>query len=110
MSPEGENVFNEEQLKLFDYLNDSVLIYNRDGRLVFTNKVYEDLLGITREYARARVWGKHLSEASIHYRDVLEVIETGVPKLHYKALVEKGHDEGYEDRTKQYSYSGRNSI
>lgn len=42
-------MFNEEQLKLFDYLNDSVLIYNRDGRLVFTNKVYEDLLGITRE-------------------------------------------------------------
>jgi transcriptional regulator with PAS, ATPase and Fis domain len=86
-------VFNEEQLKLFDYLNDSVLIYNRDGRLVFTNKVYEDLLGITREYARARVWGKHLSEASIHYRDVLEVIETGVPKLHYKALVEKAGAE-----------------
>ena len=86
-------MFNEELLKLFDYINDSVLIYNREGRLVFTNKVYEDLLGISRKYAKARVWGKHLSEASIHYRYVLEVIETGIPKIHCNVLVEKAGAE-----------------
>lgn len=90
---EGEILFNEELLRLFDYINDSVLIYNREGRLVFTNKVYEDLLGISRKYARARVWGKHLSEASIHYRYVLEVIETGIPKIHCNVLVEKAGAE-----------------
>lgn len=90
---EGEILFNEELLKLFDYINDSVLIYNREGRLIFTNKVYEDLLGISRDYARARVWGKHLSEASIHYRDVLEVIDTGIPKIHCNVLVEKAGAE-----------------
>lgn len=80
-------------LNLFEHVNDSVLIYNREGKLVFTNKAYEDLLGITREYAEKIVWGKHVSEGSIHYRYVLSVMETGVPRVRCNMLVEKAGAE-----------------
>ncbi len=68
-------------LKILDNVNDSVLIYDREGKLIFTNKAYESLLGINREYASKRVWGKHISDASINYEVILEVLETGIPKL-----------------------------
>jgi PAS domain S-box-containing protein len=86
-------VLGEELLNVFDHSNDSILIYNKDGNLVFTNRMYEELLGITRDYAKENVWGKHLSQASIHSEYILEVIKTGKPKIRHNILVEKAGAE-----------------
>lgn len=80
-------------IDILDRMNDSILLYNKNGYLEFTNKSYDELLGINREYAKKQVWGKHISKATIHPEPVLEVLETGIPKYNHRFLVEKAGAE-----------------
>ena len=74
-------------------MNDCILIYDSEGYLAFTNKSYESILGIDRDYAKAKVWGKHISEATIKPETVLQVLKTGEPKYNNRFLAEKAGAE-----------------
>lgn len=75
-------------LEVLDLINDSALIYDKNGILVYTNRSYEKLLAVDRDYAVNNIWGKTIFDSTLKHDYFFKALYGNIIQEH-KILVEK---------------------
>ncbi len=74
--------------EILDLIHDFVLVVDSNGHLCYTNSAYERMLGLTRDYVRKNIWGKHLSTL-IYDSELQDVILSGKRVIDLRRVIEK---------------------
>ncbi|MCL6610572.1 MAG: sigma 54-interacting transcriptional regulator [Peptococcaceae bacterium] len=78
----------DNMYEILDLIHDFVLVIDHNGNLLYTNSAYERIIGLTREYVRENILGRHIN-TMIYDRQLQEKILSGGKLQNFRYVIEK---------------------